>query len=83
MDSAYRDSAETLRARLDALELENVVLKAKLRRAEVNADRASWRRATRTLMTLLALVVLLMGAGALLGSCLSTMSHAAYGGPMN
>ena len=79
MAGAYRDSTDTLRARADALQLENVMLKARLRRLEGQQGKLARKGVIAWLTGALLVVVLLGFAGVLLGSCLSVLGSA-FGG---
>ena len=79
MERAYRDNADSLRARADALELENVVLKARLRRVDAMQGRQARRNGTGWLTGALLVIVLLAFGGVAFGSCLSILGSALGG----
>ncbi len=79
MSGPYRESTDSLRARADALELQNVILQARIRRLEGRQFTLARKSATQWLTGALALVLVVALAGTVFATCVSVVVGSAAG----
>jgi len=80
MQAPYRESSETLRMRADALEIENVILRSRIKRLENKGKQRDRRSLVKWLTHAMAVVFVIVFAAAVLSACVSVIGAAAWQG---
>jgi hypothetical protein len=80
MQAPYRESSESLRMRADALEIENVILRSRIKRLENKGKQRDRRVLVRFLTQAMVVVFVILFAAAILSACVSVVGAAAWQG---
>lgn len=80
MEAGCRDSRDTLQMRADALEVENVVLRSRIKRLQNRGEQRDRRSLIRWLTHAMVVIFVVAFAAALLSACVSVVGAAAFQG---
>ncbi len=80
MEAPCRDSRDTLQMRADALEVENVVLRSRIKRLQNRGEQRDRRSLIRWLTHAILVIFVVAFAAALLSACVSVVGAAAFQG---